>query len=178
MRLTKFIREAFVRSAMSDVPSENFEEQAHKIIIDDSVEALPLKLRPFALDKNLCSYINMRSYWVYDSPFSSVSVFSERGRDFQLSMTAKKQLDVLIAKAKEQKANRKKLEESISAAANSVSTRKALVALLPEFEKYLPADEPAACKTLPAVANLVSDFTKAGWPKSADAPKAKKATAK
>jgi hypothetical protein len=47
-----------------------------------------------------------------------------------------------------------------------VSTRKALVDLLPEFEKYLPADEAKAIASLPAVANVLSDFVKAGWPKN------------
>jgi hypothetical protein len=77
-----------------------------------------------------------------------------------------------VAKAT-QASDRDTLSAKLQAAANSVATRKALVELLPEFEKYLPADEGAACKTLPAVANLLADFSKAGWPKSATAKTAK-----
>ena len=51
------------------------------------------------------------------------------------------------------------------AAAMSCTTRKALANLLPEFEQYLPEDTPAAIRSLPAIANIVADFSKAGWPK-------------
>ena len=44
-------------------------------------------------------------------------------------------------------------------------TRAALAAALPEFEKYLPADEPKALRSLPSMANVASEFVKAGWPK-------------
>ena len=43
--------------------------------------------------------------------------------------------------------------------------------MLPEFEKYLPADEQKALRSVPVVANLVADFTKAGWPKDKAARK-------
>ena len=166
MRLTNTIRDAFVRAAMQDVPRENFEEEAHKIAIADSIEQLPAQLRPMALDKNLSTYFNLKSFWFYDSPFSSVMVFAQRGHDYRPSKDAEAKLNALTAKANEQKATRVKLKDSLHAAAYSVTTRKALVALLPEFEKYLPADEPTACRTVPAIANLVADFTKAGWPKA------------
>ena len=52
-----------------------------------------------------------------------------------------------------------------SSPALGASTRKGLADALPEFEKYLPADEPAAVRSLPVVANVVADFVKAGWPK-------------
>jgi hypothetical protein len=58
------------------------------------------------------------------------------------------------------------LRTKLSATADAVSTRKALIDLLPEFEKYLPADESKAVASLPAVANVLSDFVKAGWPKN------------
>ena len=72
---------------------------------------------------------------------------------------------------KEQEGIRASLKSQLKSAAHSVTTRKALAALLPEFEKYLPADEAAACKTLPVVQNIVADFAKAGWPKGKKAAK-------
>ena len=57
------------------------------------------------------------------------------------------------------------LREKLHGCAYAVTTRKALVDLLPEFEKYLPADDASVCRTLPVVQNVVSDFVKAGWPK-------------
>lgn len=33
------------------------------------------------------------------------------------------------------------------------------------IDSLMPEDEQQACKTLPAIANVVSDFVAAGWPK-------------
>jgi Tfp pilus assembly protein PilO len=90
-----------------------------------------------------------------------------------LSAKALEKLSALAAAKATQTSDRNTLSSKLQAAANSVATRKALVALLPEFEKYLPADKEAACKNLPAVANLLADFSKAGWPKSATAKSTK-----
>jgi len=168
MRLTNLIRDSFVSAVMQDLPSpENYEEQAHNIYIADAIEQLPAQLRPLALDKKLGQFFNHRSVYSYSSPFSSVYVATERGRDYIPSPSAKTKVDALIAKAKEHDVQRRELKEKLKGVAYGCTTRKALAAALPEFEKYLPADEPAACRSLPAVANLVADFTKAGWPKSA-----------
>lgn len=87
-------------------------------------------------------------------------------RTISLKPEALSKITVLGDEALAQKRRRKDLEAKLSAAAESCTTRKALADLLPEFAKYLPEDEAAACKTLPAVANIVADFTKAGWPKA------------
>jgi hypothetical protein len=168
MRLTNNIRDSFIRAVMHDLPSpENFEAQAHKIYIDDAIEQMPAQLRPLVLDQKLGEFFNHRSVYSYNSPFSSVYVPTARGVDYTPTATAKKKVDELNAKAKEHMAMKSALEEKLRGVAYGCTTRKALAAALPEFEKYLPADEPAACRSLPAVANLVADFTKAGWPKSA-----------
>lgn len=52
-------------------------------------------------------------------------------------------------------------------AISACTTRKQAAEVLPEFEKYLPEDEPKALRTLPALANVAADFVKAGWPKNA-----------
>jgi hypothetical protein len=94
-------------------------------------------------------------------------------RGMSLPAKALEKMNALAVAKATQASDRDTLSAKLQAAANSVATRKALVELLPEFEKYLPADEGAACKTLPAVANLLADFSKAGWPKSATAKTAK-----
>ena len=171
MRLTKIIRESFVRAAMQDVPHTEYDEAIRKMIHDNVVAQMPPDmLKAYQKHPELFNkdgrYIDNSIGYVY-LPCS-----------IKPAPEAVRAALELCEKRGEQNRQRKALKEKLQAAAESVTTRKALVALLPEFEKYPPADEPAACKTLPAVANLVSDFTKAGWPKSADAPKAKKATAK
>ncbi len=44
------------------------------------------------------------------------------------------------------------------------NTVKQLKEALPEFAKYAPHEE-ATSKNLPALANVVAEFSKAGWPK-------------
>jgi len=44
------------------------------------------------------------------------------------------------------------------------TTTKQLRELLPEFDRYLPAEEEKTLRTLPVVQNIVADFVKAGWP--------------
>lgn len=57
-----------------------------------------------------------------------------------------------------------KVQSKLTCAVNACSTLKQLETMLPEFKKYFPTEtEPT--KNLPAVANLVADLTKLGWPK-------------
>jgi len=169
MRLTKLIRESFVRAAMQDVPHIEYDEQIRKVIFDNVVAQMPPEmLKAYQKHPKLFNtdgrYIDNQIGYVY-LPCS----IAPAPEAIRCALE-------LVEKRRVQKNARQSLKEKLQAAADSVTTRKALIALLPEFEKYLPADEPAACKTLPAVANLLADFTKAGWPKQA-AKTSKKATA-
>jgi hypothetical protein len=56
------------------------------------------------------------------------------------------------------------LRTKIKGAAYACNTTKQLRELLPEFERYLPAEEEKTLRTLPVVQNIVADFVKAGWP--------------
>lgn len=58
------------------------------------------------------------------------------------------------------------LQTRLKGVAYACTTRKQLEEALPEFSSYLPEEEAKAAKNLPAVANVLSDFVKAGWPKS------------
>jgi len=165
MKLTKLIREAFVRSAMNDVPKgEDYEAQAHKLIFEESIEKLPPKVRALARDKDLQHFLRTNSQYVYDASFSSVSVFCGRGDYYVIGDAVKAQVKELDAKKKAEDQARFELKQKLMGVALSCTTRKALVDMLPEFEKYLPADDAAACRTVPVIANLVADFSKAGWP--------------
>jgi hypothetical protein len=161
MRLTKTIRESFVRAAMQDVPKIDYDEQIQKLATQQAVAMMPTdvakayKTNP-AWFRSEGHYLGTRLGYIYMPLPSGMSLTPEaRGKIDSLATEKSKQIDARSA-----------LKNKLAAAAESVTTRKALVALLPEFEKYLPEDDAAACKTLPAVANLVADFTKAGWPKA------------
>lgn len=164
MRLTNTIRQAFVTAAMADVPKEDYSAKIQKLIQDDALSQLPPKIRAIADDKDLRHYLQKDSHYVSSSHISNVRVMHP---EYKRSPNVNTKVEVMCVAAAEQAKNLSDLTEKLRGCANAATTRKALVDMLPEFEKYLPADEAAACKTLPAVANVLSDFVKAGWPKNA-----------
>lgn len=176
MKLTNTIRNAFVRAAMQDVPDVDHAELIRKAVTEAALRALPASVRKVHDDAATRRFLGETFL-----TFGGVSV-SVPGRDGEWrkpetqlpKLSAKDQgvINDLVKKHDEQESTRKDLERRLHGAAYSVSTRKALVDLLPEFEKYLPEDDAAANRTLPVIANIVADFTKAGWPKG------KKAAAK
>lgn len=167
MRLTNAMRSAFVRSAMNDVPMIDYEERIAALMTDAAVELLPAPLKKIWIENP-----ELRNYFctIYVSvscggSYCSVWVPAIPAHEAEIESAAV-DLSNLADKQNEQ---RTALRTKLEACAASVSTRKALAALLPEFEKYLPQDDTAACRTLPAVANVVADFVKAGWPKERQA---------
>lgn len=167
MRLTKHIREAFIRAAMNDVPEIDYEGQAQAIAEKAVTAAMPASVRKLLKDKDAEQWISQ--YWIcMPRRFSNFTGYIPRGYNNDLgrlcpeAWTKINELHDLNEKQLEARAT---LRCKLEACAESVTTRKALAELLPEFEKYLPADERSAIKTLPAVANVVADFAAAGWPK-------------
>lgn len=169
MRLTKTIRDAFVRAAIADVPQTDYEELIRKAAMDDIVAQLSPKVREFWDDAALRDWIRMD--W---NCFHGVTIIHPSNDNRKMpTLTEKIGQQCLEWRrlAKEQEQSIRKLRENLSGAAESVTTRKALAELLPEFEKYLPASEAQANRNVPMIANLVADFSKAGWPKDANAAK-------
>lgn len=165
MKLTNTLRDAFIRAAMQDVPTVDYTEQARSLLMADSLAQLPPKVRAIAKDKDLSHFVESGGHHVCGLGY--ITVFRGRGSDFKPSPEVDAKLDALKAAAAAQGQTTKDLRTKIKAVAYSVTTRKALADLLPEFAKYLPADEQAALRTVPVVTNVVTDFVKAGWPKGA-----------
>ena len=166
MRLTNTIKDAFIRSAMNDVPKIDYDEQARQIATK-AVEALmpaalqrAIKAEPVIaawLDKNYLHFPNGLGSCFLTCPAETV----DRIRKDPLVWN---QITLLGGKATEQFKARSELEAKLRAATGACTTRKQLEAALPEFVKYLPT-EVTATVNLPAIANLVTDFMAAGWPK-------------
>lgn len=170
MRLTNNLRDAFVRAVMLDVPKVDYDEKIRAAAPAVIKKYTPQKLRPLVDNPELDSWlrkgyvhlggvsvqcITPEDKWGSDSPY----------RAFVDAIAADPTIAPLIAANKAQTAKANELRSKLKQVAYSVNTRKALVAALPEFERYLPAEEGAALRTLPAIANVVSDFVQAGWPK-------------
>ena len=169
MKLTKFMREAFVRAAMQDVPSVDYNEKARELVQKAAKEMMPPAIQKLVKAGGAeVAYIRT-GYLSMPGCLSNVTVYCRDAYPqlSELPTDVQTQVREMAAAAKVQSEKRRELDAKLEAAAKSVTTRKALAELLPEFERYLPIDTPAACKTLPAIANVVAEFSKAGWPKGA-----------
>lgn len=174
MKLTNNLRAAFVRAVMDDVPETAYREQQQLIATNWAVSIMPPKVRAVWDDKKLRHYIEIHRYsqqlcfddigdgqqlWV-----NGFSIPAPHDLHPQMDEATQRALYSLEIHANEQAARRRELREKLSSIVYGLTTTAALEKALPEFVKYLPK---AAAKTdnLPAVANLVADFVKAGWPK-------------
>lgn len=166
MRLTNTIRSAFVRAAMADVPKHDYTAEIHKLIQDEAISRLPPKVKAVADCKTLRNFLKTETHYINGYQCSNVRVMHP---EYSRSPRVNEKVEALLVEFAHQEKNITALTVKLTATAEAVSTRKALVDLLPEFEKYLPADEAKAVATLPAVANVLSEFIKAGWPKTAKA---------
>lgn len=166
MKLTNYMRDAFVRRVMDDVPSVDYTEAIRAEVMKAAVAALPPKVRAAWKDKGLHGYLNTTYFHV-----CGVSIANVPMPDNEAFKAEKQKIEAsvagLVAKSKAQTDQRDALQSKLRQCAYSATTRKQLVSLLPEFEKYLPADDATAARSLPVVANVVADFVKAGWPKGA-----------
>lgn len=160
--MTNIIRDAFVRAALDDVPSVDYAEQYRELMTKHAVSRLPPAVRKLWDNKVLRDYVALVRV---GSRYSDFGAYVPGMSDFLPSDDASSAGAALKKQHDDQEDRRAKLHRDLRGIAYSVRTRKALVEALPEFEKYLPADEVAANRSVPAIANLVSDFAKAGWPK-------------
>lgn len=162
MKLTNYHRDAFVLSVMDDVPQEDYQEQYRAAVLADAAAQLPPKVRAVWDNAELRHYLKVST--VYPVTGAGSVMIPSGDSDFDLSSKAKETCQNLANLTKAQYLHRKELERKLKSIAKSCSTRKALATALPEFEKYLPA-ETETTRNLPVIANVVTDFIKAGWPK-------------
>lgn len=167
MKLTNYIRDAFIDAALADVPKGcDHEEAIRKIAQADLLAQVPALIQKAWKDPDLIQYIRRRSDSYGDVSVAYPSAddgWGSRGKR-QLGTEAQKKVDKLAGEMLADLALRKDLRQKLKGAAYACNTTKQLRELLPEFAKYLPAEEEQTCRTLPVVANIVADFTKAGWP--------------
>lgn len=167
MKLTNYMRDAFIRAAMNDVPQVDYQEQANKLAhkaLDDQFH----KVFP-GVDRLKAGESSWLRQCGVDMPGSLKAVYTIAPHYSCLKKDEKTwaKLGEIAQKHGAQSQQRDDLERKLNAVAYSMTTRKALADALPEFAKYLPPDEPTATRMLPVVANVAAEFVKAGWPKGA-----------
>lgn len=158
MKLTNNLRDAFVRAAMADVPKVDYTEKARDLVNKLNKEyQIKAKIDKVDIMRLTSSYLSVTNQSFYVRGLTDIE-YSELKTNPEL----KKLNDLHEA---QRKAHRE-LEVKLAGAIAGCTTRKQAVDALPEFDKYLPEDTVAAMRSLPAIANVVTDFVKAGWPKT------------
>ena len=165
MKLTKYDKDAFVSSVMDDVPQIDYKAQADALCKTWAVKQMPpvvgaaYAAYPQYFDNK---YINLPSglQGVYAPVLNNEHNLKERAPDLwekllELAAANRLQCEML-----------RDLRRKVEASIYGCTTLKQAKERLPEFEKYLPADRDGkVTPNLPALANLVTDLTAAGWPK-------------
>lgn len=155
MKIGKWEKESIVRAIMADVPKANKEKRKEELqaavvkLMSPEVRKV-YKLNPKALAKYHVGYL--------------ISDTSYNGRDIVCGDVTDKQIGELCKQYEAEEDTRKQAEYRLKAAIMACTTLKQLKERLPEFEKYYPSVE-KPITTLPALANVVADLSKLGWPK-------------
>lgn len=160
MRLTKYDKLAIVRAIMADVPKPDKEKRR----ID--LQAAIAKAMSPAVRKVFNEVPGaLRTKYVG-------SLVNDYGsRDMVVGDVHDKIIADLSKPYEEEDKARREAEYKLKTAVDACGTLKQLETRLPEFKKYFPtAEKPTAEKptaNLPALANVVADLSKLGWPKGA-----------
>lgn len=168
MRLNTYDKKAFVSAAMEDVPNIDYNELCEAewektmkaempVIIKDAMKKHPEWFRPLVVSM---PYGINNFYSIYQPAQVNSDAWMKKYPELN------DQIQGYRTKSDEQAKTRNRLRLKLEAAIGSVSTLKQALELLPEFAKYLPQERDGKVnRSMPVVANLVTDLMAAGWPK-------------
>jgi hypothetical protein len=170
MKLTNFIRDAFIDSVMNDVPKIDYASQARKAFLDAHIAALPKGVQTLWASNELRPYLQTNTAHLCNASFAFPS--ADRYSNAVVPAAAKSEVERIEAAHCAQRQARAALRTTLKGAAYACTTTKALRELLPEFDRYLPAEAEKTSRQLPVVQNIMADFVKAGWPANKKGAKA------
>lgn len=166
MKLNNHDRESFVRAVMGDVPQTDYNTKAEQLIRAAHEKWLPDAVKTVFQDSSLrqrflkVCYLNPSSY------LDNIALYAGDGFTLDSVKGLREKIGDLAAKACEQSAKRRSLHSQVKSAIYGCNTLKQAKDLMPEFAKYLPQDRDGkVTRDVPAISNLVTDLTAAGWPK-------------
>jgi hypothetical protein len=156
MKLTKLTKDAIILSIMNDVPKPDRSKRHAE------VQAALLK----AMSPE-CRKVFNRTPDVFEKKYAGRVTYDGVRYGTQhvcLGDAPKDALEKALLPYKTEDEARDKANAQLEAAILGCNTLKQLEDLLPEFKKYYPTSHQPT-KNLPALANVVADLTKLGWPK-------------
>lgn len=154
MKLNKLTKQAIVRAVIQDLPP--IDKEARALAVKDAiVKAMSPEVRkmskthPNALRTASVAYADPHRHW---------------GSDIVVGDVTNDQLKAIIKPYETQEEERAQAEHKLRHAFEGINTLKQALTTFPEFKKYYPTEaEPT--KNLPALANVMADLSKLGWPK-------------
>ena len=167
MRLTKSDKQAFVNSVMNDVPSVDYNEQARKLCIEWAKSKMPQEVLEVFV--KFPGWIGNK-YMETPNGLSAVHVptLSTIYNTSSAHPDIWEKLVVLAEANSVQRKSRNELRAKVEGSIATCTSLKQAKERFPEFVKYLPSERDGSfTANLPAIANLVSELTAAGWPKAA-----------
>ena len=154
MNLDKYTKQSIVTAIINDLPpidkTKRTETIKAAIIKAMSPEVRKLyKTKPGALRTRCVAYTNEFRTWGDEMPVGDVT---------------DAQIKEIVAPYKKEEDERADMQRKLTHAFEGIRTLKAALKAFPEFKKYMPTEaEPT--KNLPALANVIADLSKLGWPK-------------
>jgi hypothetical protein len=177
MNLNKAHKQAIVMAVMADVPRARKDPSgdAQKIMDADIAKHAPKEVAAIWKNKELACYLDLDSDPIaaiatdlkdsprYHGPLQHVQVRFPRLHT--ASAKCVEQFNTLFAEMLGEAQAVEAASAALTGAIYGIRTVKAFVAQFPELAKYAPA-EPTMGTNLPAIANVMADLSKLGWPKS------------
>lgn len=155
MKLTKYTRDAIITAVMSDVPKPDKAKRRLEI-----VKAVLKAMSPECRKVYLKTPEALRTYFTGDLTYDHVY----EHRYIPQGDVPEAKIKEIIKPYQDEDDARASARRQLRAAVEGCSTLKQLKTALPEFEKYMPTEQQPT-KNLPALANVVADLSKLGWPK-------------
>lgn len=156
MKVTKLQKESIVRAIMADVPKPN------KTVRHAKVQAAMVK----AMSPE-CRKLYGKRPDIFVSEHTGDITYDGNGWDKRhvvVGDAPKEKLKEILDPYKAEDEKYYEAKRNLTNAIMACTTLKALETTFPEFKKYFPT-ETQPTKNLPALANVVADLSKLGWPK-------------
>jgi len=177
MNLTKLHKQAIVAAVMADVPRVRKDPSgdAQKIMDADITKFAPAAIAEVWRTKALAPWLDLDSDPIaafvddlkgsprYQGPLQHVQV--QYPRLHIVSASGKRQFDALFTEMLDEAQAVEAARAALTGAVFGIRTVKAFADQFPELVKYAP-EEPTMGTNLPAIANVMADLSKLGWPKS------------
>jgi len=161
-RINKYDKQAIVRAIMADVPATD--KVKRKIELQAAIVKV---MSPEARKLYKSCPSALRTSHLGDLTYDGCDWDS---RNVIVGDVDNDKLGEMIQKYKDEDRAVNDARYALKGAIEACNTYKQLMTRLPEFEKYYPKPD-APASNLPALANVVADLSKLGWPKGTTSTK-------